>query len=80
MEQLSDSARTTIKQVGLCKTACIEWESTSVADKPWPILKVYFIEAYEAHLHSGAGTMNQNEYHGQRWKKTPKSYTFRPQG
>ena len=63
-EQLIDRTLTTIKQTGLYKTACMEWESLPEDQQTWPTLKAHFVEAYEARLHSGLETGAQHGYHG----------------
>ena len=64
IEQLVDRALTTIKQTGLYRTACMEWESLNEYERKWHVLNAHFVEAYEARLHSGLGSAAQHGYHG----------------
>ena len=64
LEQLIDRALTTKNQVGLYRTACMEWEAMDMDQRTCPTLKAHFVEAYKARLHSGLETGAQHGYHG----------------
>ena len=64
MEQMVDKALIAVQRTGHYATAILEWNAVDVMNQTWTEFKMHFTEAYDLHIHSGAGTAGTMWYHG----------------